>query len=111
VSDVDVGAFEDETEADTAAGYLRSLGIEARVTYRATMGVPRQVSPIRVVAPFGQFEVRVPADDAPRARRALTSIGGPSERPRRFRWLGWVLVLVWVLPLLIGAIVSLGLRF
>ncbi|MDP9251561.1 MAG: hypothetical protein M3O80_01025 [Chloroflexota bacterium] len=44
--------FEDEVEAETAAGYLRSVGIAARVRFQATQGLPRQAAPIRVIVAF-----------------------------------------------------------
>jgi hypothetical protein len=106
VAEVVVERYEDETEAETVAGYLRSIGLNARVSFRATMGAPRHVVPIRVVAPMGEYELRVPEAEADEARREVQSHGRPGERPRRYRWLGVALVVVWVLPLVLGAIVA-----
>ena len=105
-----VGSYEDEIEAEAAAGHLRSLELDARVRYRATMGVPRPLAPIRVVSPFGEYEVVVPESQSSAARDALAPIER-STRPLRYRWLGLVLVIVWVLPLLLGAIAALRLLF
>lgn len=54
-----VATYEDELEAETAAGYLRSLGIAARVHFEASLGLPRSTVPIRVVSPPGAFEILV----------------------------------------------------
>lgn len=105
-----MGRYEDEIEAEAAAGRLRSLEIDARVRYRATMGVPRPLAPMRVVSPFGEYEVAVPAPQAAAARDELGQIEH-STRPRRYRWLGAVLVIVWVLPLLLDGIAALRLLF
>ena len=105
-----VGRFEDEIEAEAAAGHLRSLELDARVRYGATMGVPRPLAPIRVVSPFGEYEVVVPDPQAQAARDALAQIG-PSARPLRYRWLGAALVIVWLLPLLLGAIAAIRVLF
>ena len=110
MSEAVVGQFEDEIEAEAAAGHLRSQGLEARVRYRATMGVPRPLAPIRVVSPFGAYEVVVPDAQAGDARAALASIEH-STRPRRYRWLGAFLVIVWLLPLLIGAVAAIRVLF
>lgn len=110
MSETVVGRFEDEIEAEAAAGHLRSLEIDARVRYRATMGVPRPLAPIRVVSPFGEYEVAVPDAQAAAAREELGQIER-STRPPRYRWLGAVLVIVWVLPLLLGAIAALRVLF
>ena len=99
--------YEDELEAETAAGYLRSLGVEARVRFQASLGLPRSTVPIRVIAPTGGFELLVAVTDAERAREALASAGPPPPRPRRYRWLGWVLIIVLLAPLLINWLVSL----
>jgi len=99
--------FEDELEAETAAGYLRSLGIEARVRFQASLGLPRSTVPIRVIAPTGTFELLVPATDVEHARNSLVPAGPPPPRPQRYRWLGWVLIVVLVAPLLINWIGSL----
>src|SRR5216684_4903903 len=104
--EVIVGRYEAETEAETAAGYLRSIGFTARVFFSATMGAPRQVVPIRVVAPLGTFEILVPDAEAEEARRELGARGQPAARPRRYRWLGLVLVVAWLLPLVYGAIAA-----
>ena len=44
------------------------------------------------------------------APEELEQIGG-STRPRRYRWLGAILVVVWLLPLLLGAIAAIRLLF
>ena len=106
MAEVVVERYEDETEAETVAAYLRSIGLSARVSFRATMGAPRQVVPIRVVAPLGEYELRVPEAEADEARREIESHGRPAVRPRRYRWLGLALVAVWLLPLILGAIVA-----
>jgi hypothetical protein len=108
VAEVVVERYEDETEAETVAGYLRSIGLNARVAFRATMGAPRQVVPIRVVAPMGEYELRVPDTEANEARREIELHGRPAARPRRFRVLGIVLVAAWVLPLVLSAIVAIS---
>ena len=100
--------FEDELEAETAAGYLRSLGIEARVRFQASLGLPRSTVPIRVLAPTGVFELLVDAADVERARDALARAGSSPPRPRRYRWLGWVLIAVMLAPLVAGWIASLA---
>ena len=94
--------YEDELEAETAAGYLRSQGIEARVRFQASLGLPRSTVPIRVVTPFGDFELLVADADSERARDALAPAGPPQMRPERYRWLGWVLIFVMLAPLLIN---------
>jgi hypothetical protein len=99
--------YEDELEAETAAGYLRSVGIEARVRFDASMGLPRSTVPIRVITPFGDFQLLVAEGDLARAREALIPVGPPSLRPRRYRWLGWVLIAVMLGPLVLSWIVSL----
>ncbi len=99
--------YEDELEAETAAGYLRSLGIEARVRFQASLGLPRSTVPLRVIAPTGGFELLVAETDAERAREALASAGPPPPRPQRYRWLGWVLIIVLLAPLLINWLVTL----
>jgi hypothetical protein len=58
--------YEDELEAETAAGYLRSVGIEARVRFDASMGLPRSTVPIRVITPFGDFQLLVAEGDLAR---------------------------------------------
>ena len=110
MSETAVGRFEDETLAEAAAGHLRSLELDARVRYRATIGVPRPLAPIRVVSPFGEYEVVVPDPQAEAAREALASIER-STRPLRYRWLGAVLVIVWLLPLLLGAVAAVRVLF
>lgn len=110
MAEVVVGRYEDEIEAEAAAGHLRSLELDARVTYRATAGIPRPLAPIRVIAPFGMYEVVVPDAHASEARAALAEIGG-SARPLRYRWLGAVLVIVWLLPLVLGALNALRALF
>ena len=110
MGEIVVGQFEDEIEAEAAAGHLRSIELDARVRYRATMGVPRSLAPIRVVSPFGEYEVVVPDAQARDARAALAKVER-STRPLRYRWLGAVLVIVWLLPLLIGAISAIRLLF
>lgn len=102
-----VARFEDELEAETAAGYLRSQGIEARVRFEASMGLPRSTVPIRVVTPLGDFQLLVAESDLARAHGALAPVGPPLERPRRYRWLGWVLIAVMLAPLLVSWIASL----
>jgi len=99
--------YEDELEAETAAGYLRSLGVAARVRFQASLGLPRSAVPIRVIAPTGGFELLVPETDAEHAREALASAGPPPPRPRRYRWLGWVLIVVLLAPLLFDWVLSL----
>ena len=101
------GRYEDELEAETAAGYLRSMGIEARVRFQASLGLPRSTVPIRVVTPFGDFELLVAEADHERARDALAPAGPPRMRPQRYRWLGWVLIVVMLAPLLVNWIASL----
>ena len=105
-----VGQFEDEIEAEAAAGHLRSLELGARVRYRATSGVPRPLAPIRVVSPFGAYEIVVPDVQAREARDALAGVER-SRRPLRYRWLGAVLVIVWILPLVLGAIAAIRVLF
>ncbi len=107
MDEVVVGSFEDETEAETASASLVANGLHARVSYRATSGVPRRMVPTRVVSPLGDFEVIVPADQADLAREYLRAAGPSPTRPRRFRWLGVLLVLGWVLPLLISGVAAL----
>ena len=104
--EVVAAGFEDELEAETAAGYLRSLGIPARVRFEATQGLPRPMAPIRVIAPLAAFQLVVSEADLDRARDALAGPGPSPLRPRRFRWLGWILIAAFVLPLLIIWIVS-----
>jgi hypothetical protein len=104
--EVVAAGFEDELEAETAAGYLRSLGIAARVRFQATQGLPRPMAPVRVIAPLGAFELVVSEADLARARDALAGQGPSPPRPQRFRWLGWILIAAFVLPLLISWIVS-----
>ena len=111
MAEIVVGRYEDEIEAEAAAGNLRSLELDARVTYRASAGVPRPLSPIRVMAPFGMSEVVVPDAQAPEARAALADNGAPMKRPLRYRWLGAVLVIVWLLPLVVGALGALRVLF
>lgn len=96
--------YEDEIEAETAAGLLRANGVKARVRYRATMGAPRGVVPIRVVAPLGDYELLVDQSDASAAADLLDGSGPPSGRPRRYRWLGVVLLVLFVGPLLFQAL-------
>lgn len=105
-----VGQFEDEIEAEATAGHLRALELDARVRYRATFGVPRPLAPIRVVSPFGSYEVVVPEAQSGDAREALAQVER-SRRPLRYRWLGAALVIVWLLPLLIGAMGGIRLLF
>lgn len=105
-----VGQFEDEIEAEAAAGHLRALELDARVRYRATIGVPRPLAPIRVVSPFGAYEVVVPDAQSRDAREALARVER-STRPLRYRWLGAALVVVWLLPLVLGAIAAIRLLF
>ena len=99
--------YEDELEAETAAGYLRSLGVAARVRFQASLGLPRSTVPIRVIAPTGGFELLVGTADIDRAREALASAGPPPPRPQRYRWLGWVLIVVLLAPLLFDWVLSL----
>jgi len=106
LSEVVVQRYEDEVEAETAAGLLRSQGIEARVRYQATSGYPRSVTPIRVIAPLGSYELAVAEADVDRAVEALDEAGPPSHRPQRFRWLGIVLLVFFIAPLLIQLLVS-----
>jgi hypothetical protein len=103
-----VTRYEDELEAETAAGYLRSTGIPARVRYQASIGLPRSTVPVRVIAPFGDFELLVADADVERAREALAPAGPPAPRPRRYRWLGWVLIAVMLAPLIIGWLAGLA---
>jgi hypothetical protein len=107
MSEVVVGRYEDELEAETVAGLLRSRDLDARVSYRATMGVPRPMAPLRVIAPFAAYEIVVPDAQVKAARDALREAGGPSDRPRRYRWLGLVLVVAFLFPLLINAAAAL----
>ena len=106
MAEVVAAGFEDELEAETAAGYLRSLGIPARVRFDATQGLPRPMAPIRVIAPLAAFQLVVSEADLARARDALAGTGPSPPRPQRFRWLGWVLIVAFTLPLLISWIVS-----
>ena len=106
MAEVVAAGFEDELEAETAAGYLRSLGIAARVRFEATQGLPRPMAPIRVIAPLAAFQVVVSEADLAGARDALAGPGPSPPRPQRFRWLGWVLIVAFTLPLLISWIVS-----
>ena len=64
------------------------------------------MAPIRVIAPLATFELVVSEADLAPARDALAGPGPSPLRPRRFRWLGWVLIVPFVLPLLISWIVS-----
>jgi hypothetical protein len=107
VNEVVVGGYEDEIEAETAAGMLRAVEIPARVRYRATMGAPRPVAPIRVMAPFGEYELVVPAPLADEARLALRDAGQPTPRPQRYRLLGWVLLVAFFGPILANALSAL----
>lgn len=104
--EVVAAGFEDELEAETAAGYLRSLGIAARVRFEATQGLPRPMAPIRVIAPLAAFQLVVSEADLTRARDALAGPGPSPARPQRFRWLGWILIAAFLLPLLLSWIVS-----
>jgi hypothetical protein len=106
LSEVVVQRYEDEVEAETAAGLLRSKGIETRIRYQATSGYPRPVTPIRVIAPFGSYELVVSEADVDRAVEALDEAGPPSERPKRFRWLGIALLILFAGPLIIQFIAS-----
>ena len=106
MSEVVVQRYEDELEAETAAGLLRANGIPSRVRYRATMGPPRSVAPIRVVAPFGEYELLVADGDAAAAAELLEEPGPPSSRPQRYRWLGAVLLVLFVGPLVFNLIVT-----
>jgi len=106
MAEVVAAGFEDELEAETAAGYLRSLGIAARVRFDATQGLPRPMAPIRVIAPLASFELVVDEADLARARDSLAGAGPSPSRPQRFRWLGWVLIGAFVLPLLISWIMA-----
>jgi hypothetical protein len=107
VVDAVAARYEDELEAETAAGYLRSLGIDARVRFQASLGLPRSTVPIRVIAPTGGFDLVVPATEMERAQDALVSGGPPPPRPQRYRWLGWVLIFVMLAPLLFNWVLSL----
>lgn len=71
------------------------------------MGLPRSTVPIRVVTPFGDFQLLVAEADLARAREALVPAGQPLPRPQRYRWLGWVLILVMLAPLVVSWIASL----
>ena len=106
MAEVVAAGFEDELEAETAAGYLRSIGIAARVRFEATQGLPRPMAPIRVIAPLASFELVVNEADLARARDALAGPGPSPPRTQRFRWLGWVLIAAFVLPLLISWVMS-----
>ena len=108
MAEVVVGHFEDETEAEVANASLLADGLHSRVRYLATMGAPRPMAPTRVVAPFGMYEVTVPADEADDATQALRAAGPTPPRPRRFRWLGILLVVVWVVPLVLSAAFALA---
>ena len=105
-----VARYEDELEAETAAGYLRSLGIGSRVHFEASLGLPRSTVPIRVISPFGAFGLLVADADLERARDALAPAGPSPTRPKRYRWLGWVLVVVLLAPILINWIASQRIR-
>jgi len=107
VAEAIAARYEDEIEAETAAGYLRSLRIEARVRFQASMGLPRSTVPIRVVTPLGDYELLVAHEDLARARDALAPAGPARPRPQRYRWLGWVLIAVMLAPLLVAWIASL----
>ena len=106
MNEVVVRRYEDEIECETAAGMLRANGIEARVRFRATMGVPRPIAPLRVMAPSGEYELVVGADDVDAAMELLDESGPPSTRPQRYRWLGLVLILAFVAPLLVSFVVA-----
>jgi hypothetical protein len=107
MAEVVVGRFEDETEAEVANASLRADGLHSRVSYLASLGAPRPMAPTRVIAPFGMYEVVVPADEVDAAIEALRAAGPAPPRPRRFRWLGMLLVIGWLLPLLISAVFAL----
>ena len=101
-----VQRYEDEIEATAAAGMLNANGIEARVRFRATMGMPRAVTPVRVIAPLGEYELVVDQGDGDAAVELLDESGTPSERPRRYRWLGILLIVVFVAPLVVSLVVA-----
>ena len=101
-----VQRYEDEIEAEAAAGMLRANGIEARVRFSATMGMPRSVTPLRVIAPLGGHELVVDESDVNAAVELLDESGAPSARPQRYRWLGLVLIVAFVAPLLVNLIVA-----
>jgi len=98
--------FEDELEAETAAGMLRANGVLARVRFRATMGPPRSTAPIRVMAPTGAYELLIDDRDARTAAELLEASGPPSARPQRYRWLGVILLALFVGPLVFNFVVS-----
>lgn len=106
MSEVVAQEFEDELEAETAAGMLRANGVSARVRFRATMGPPRGVAPIRVMAPSGAYEVVVDDHDAKTAAELLEDSGPPGARPQRYRWLGVVLIALFVGPLVFNFVAS-----
>jgi hypothetical protein len=86
------------------------LGIATRVHFEASLGLPRSTVPTRVIAPFGAFRLVVGEVDLDRARDALVPAGPSPTRPQRYRWLGWVLVVVLMAPILINWIASLFVR-
>jgi hypothetical protein len=108
MSEVVVARYEDELEAETVAGLLRSRDLDARVSYRASLGIPRPMAPLRVIAPFAAYEIVVPDAQAKAAREVLRDAGGPSPRPARYRWLALLLIVVFLFPYLINAAASLS---
>jgi hypothetical protein len=106
LSEIVAQEFEDELEAETAAGMLRANGVSARVRFRATMGPPHGVAPIRVIAPSGAYELVIDDRDAQTAADLLEDSGGPSARPQRYRWLGIVLIALFVGPLVVNFVAS-----
>ena len=107
MSEVVIQRFEDEIEAETAAAMLRSQGLAARVHFRATMGMPRSVVPLRSVPTIGDYEIVVPEAEAERALASLDDAGPPSARPARYRWLAAVLIVVFIAPTIINVLIAL----
>ena len=111
MNEVVVQIYEDEIESEMAASMLRANGIEARVRFRATMGVPRPIAPLRVMAPSGGYELVVVQRDVDAAAALLDASGPPSARPRRYRWLGLIMLAAFVLPLLVNFVIAAIERF
>ena len=106
MSEAVVQRFEDELESEMAASMLRANGIDARVRFRATMGVPRPIAPLRVMAPSGEYELVVDPHNVDRAMELLEASGPPSARPGRYRWLGLIMLAAFVLPLLVNFVIA-----
>lgn len=106
MSEAVVQRYEDEIECEMAAGMLRANAIESRVRFRATMGLPRPIAPLRVMAPSGEYELVVDAADVDRATELLRDSGPLGARPQRYRWLGLIMLAAFVLPLLVNLVIA-----